>query len=438
MAHNHHSHHNSNSSNYAAHVINFRNIDFCIGCLGSKFFLILILPLLIRVFIYPTVLISPIIDWSFIFILWISSLSIYSYEFVTGKIVNNYVAKIFMSFYLFGSIFYILILQSELDIGTSRILMLLFALPQMAIYTFKTINKTEFNHSKTKLVVRLMFIISFFFSLINFSNNIFTSSIIISCGVLIFTRSRDFSDYRIGEDKYLVSGIDTNSDSVLSKLFVRLNIFDSNGKIKSIEQDASVFKKSYFIILVGILYFGGLILSTSSTPLLNSCNTDVVKSVAFSTPWIVAKTGNNKFCTNCGEASPKDFSFCENCGTQFQMQGQSGVSSQDESYYPPQGDSYQSNRGYSQQSYQPYGAQRHRQKNESKSIPVFVGIAVFVIATLATGNIVLGIVLGVVGYFGTMLAMSTDSMCLSYCIMNQLCNCICSSIDSDNRRRGNF
>ncbi len=438
MAHNHHSHHDSNSSSYAAHVMNFRNIDFCIGCLGSKFFLILILPLLIRVFIYPSVVVSPIVDWSVIFILWILSLSIYSYEFITGNIVNNYIAKILVSSYLFGSIFYVLLLQSELEIATSRLLMLLFALPQMAIYSYTMISKSEFNHSKTKLLVRLMFIISFFFSLINFSDNTFTSLIIIFSGVLIFARSRNFSDYRIGEDKHLVSAIDTNNDSTISKIFARLGIFASDGKIKNIEQDASVFTKSYFLILVGIFYFAGLILTTSSTPLLNNCNTDVVKSVAFSTPWIVAKTGNNKFCTNCGEASPKDFSFCENCGTQFQMQGQSGISSQDESYYPPQGDIHQSNRGYSQQSYQPYGAQRHRREDKSKSIPVFVGIAVFVIATLATGNIVLGVVLGVVGYFGTMLAISTDSMCLSYCIMNQLCNCICSSIDSDNRRRGNF
>ncbi|OLS24803.1 MAG: hypothetical protein HeimC2_21090 [Candidatus Heimdallarchaeota archaeon LC_2] len=439
MVHNHHSHHDPNSSNYSSHVMNFRSNDFCIGCLGSKFFLILVLPILIRTFIYPNVLISPIIDWTIILILWTSIVTIYVYEYLTGKIINNYVAKIFTSTYLFGLITYVLVLVSQIDIGTSRVLMLLFAAPQIGIYVFKIIRKEEFIHKKTKLFVRLLFIISFFFSLINFSTDIFGSLIVIFTGSLIFIRSKNFSEYRIGNDKYLVSVIDANNNSRFSKIIKRLKIFDNEGKIKIIEEKTSFFDKSYFVILVGILYFAGFILVTSNNPLLSNCNNEVVKSVVFSTPWIIAKSDNQKYCTNCGETSPKEFRFCESCGTQFQMQeqGQSNIPQQD-SYYPPQDNIFQGNRGYSQQGYQPYGGQQHSQKDERKSIPVFVGIAVFLIVTLGTGVIVLGLLLGVVGYFGTKLAMSTNNPCLSYCIMNQLCNCICSTMNSSNRRRGNF
>ncbi|MHA2032498.1 MAG: hypothetical protein ACW99Q_24280, partial [Candidatus Kariarchaeaceae archaeon] len=91
MAHHHHSHHDPNSKNYTAHVMNFRNVDFCIGCLGSKFFLIAILPLLVRFFIYPNVFVSTVIDWTVILIFWTLSVTIYSYELLTGKIINNFI-----------------------------------------------------------------------------------------------------------------------------------------------------------------------------------------------------------------------------------------------------------------------------------------------------------------------------------------------------------
>ena len=390
MVHNHHSHHDPISSNYSSHVMKFRNNDFCIGCLGSKFFLILILPILIRFFIYPNALISPITDWIIFSILWISIIAIYGYEYLTGKIVDNYAPKLIVTMYLFGLISYVLVVQSHLDIASSRMMMLLFAIPQIGIYVVKIIGKEEFTHKKIKLLVRLLFIISFFFSLINFSTDVVGSLIIIFIGSLIFIRSRNFSDYRIGNDTYLVSAITPYNNSFFSKIYKRLNIFDAEGKIKNIDTKTSFYDRSSFIILVGILYFVGFILSTSNTPILSSCNNDTVKSVAFSTPWIIAKSNNQKFCTNCGEASPKDFSFCESCGNQFQMEGQSNIQDQD-SYYPPQSDINQSNRGYPQQSYQPYRGQQQRSSDESKSIPIIVGIAVFLIVTFGTGEILLGI-----------------------------------------------
>ncbi|MHA2031217.1 MAG: hypothetical protein ACW99Q_17695, partial [Candidatus Kariarchaeaceae archaeon] len=326
-------------------------------------------------------------------------------------------------------------LQSELSVAISRLLMIIFALPQIGIYVLKIARKKEFTFAKTKLFIRLMFIISFFFSLINFSNDVFGSLIIIFFGILIFTKTRKFSDYRLNNDKHLVSIVDTTKDSLVSRVLVKLNIFNSNGEVKDLEENSSFLEKSYFVILIGILYYVGFILISSHTPLLTNCNNDVVKSVVFSTPWIVAKSSNSKFCTNCGEASPRDFRFCESCGTQFQMEGQAQPET---GYYPPQGNMYQGNRGYSGQGYQPYGDQGYRRDDRSRSIPIFVGIGIFLIATVGTGNIVLGLVLGVIGYFGTQLAMSTNSPCLSYCIMSQVCDCVCSAMGAENRRKGNL
>ena len=145
MVHNHHSHHNPNSSSYPSHIMNFRGNDFCIGCLGSKFFLILILPILLRVFIYPNVLVSSLIDWTVILILWISIVTIYVYEYLTGSVLNNFSAKLLASLYLFGLISYVLAVESHLSLGTSRVLMVLFALPQVGIYFFKIMHLYHFS-----------------------------------------------------------------------------------------------------------------------------------------------------------------------------------------------------------------------------------------------------------------------------------------------------
>ncbi|MHA2275620.1 MAG: hypothetical protein ACXAC2_07625, partial [Candidatus Kariarchaeaceae archaeon] len=149
-------------------------------------------------------------------IFWTLSVTIYSYELLTGKIINNYIAKLITSTYLIGSIFYILVLRSELSIEISRLLTIIFALPQIGIYVFKIARKKEFTFAKTKLFIRLMFIVSFFFSLINFSNDRFGSLIIIFFGILIFTKTRKFSDYRINNDKHLVSIVDTTKGSLVS------------------------------------------------------------------------------------------------------------------------------------------------------------------------------------------------------------------------------
>jgi hypothetical protein len=42
---------------------------------------------------------------------------------------------------------------------------------------------------------------------------------------------------------------------------------------------------------------------------------------------------------------------------------------------------------------------------------------------------------GAMAVGGVMLAMSTDNPCMSYCIMSQCCDCICSIIGAEARRR---
>ncbi|MCE7735077.1 MAG: zinc ribbon domain-containing protein [Candidatus Heimdallarchaeota archaeon] len=436
MVHYHRSHHDSNSSNYLSHVLTIGKLDYCLGCLGSKLFLITTLPLLLALFVYPNSLISVMVDWTIIGLLWVMTTASFAYELIKKRDVKSRFLLAINNLYLIGSISYVVLVPSKINSRYTILLSLILAVPQIGVYLHKSVTQKEFTHKKAKFFIRLLFIIAFFFAIANFNENFYLKLVILSMGILVFSRLRTFSDLRVNSDKFLFSSIPFSDNSLLSKFLKKLKIFDSNGSVKGLNSASSLISKIYFIIIISILYFFGLVIIGSNLPTLAACSNTVYTTTMSVPSWIIMKSSNQKFCANCGTASPMDYRFCDNCGSEFHLVTPD-QQSQPQSQHPPQRGQYQQTQPYNQ-GYQPYSGQGHRREDKSKSIPIGVSIAVGLVVLLMTGNIIFAIIMGVVAYFGTIFAMSTNNPCLGYCVMRTCMDCICSATMGERRRGGKF
>ena len=434
MGHYHRSHHDSNSSNYFSHVLTIRKLDYCLGCLGSKLFLIITLPVLLALFVYPNTLVSTMVDWSIIGLLWIITTISFAYELISKKDVKSRFLQAISNLYLIGSISYVIFVPSRINFGYTVLLSIILAIPQIGVYMHKSVTQKEFSHKKAKLLIRLLFIIAFFFAIANIRENLYLKLGIVAMGILVFSRVRTFSDLRVNSDKFLFSSIPFSDNSLISKFLKKLKVFNDNGRVKVINTVSSRFSKFYFIIILSVLYFFGLVIIGSNLPTLAVCSNTLYTTTMSVPSWIIMKSSNQKFCANCGTTSPMDYRFCDNCGSEFHLMSpdkQSPPQSQ------PQQGQYQRTQPYNQ-GYQPYSSQGHQREDRSKSIPIGISILIGVIVFLMTGNIIFAIIMGVVAYFGTMLAMSTNNPCLGSCIMSQCIDCICSATMGERRRGGKF
>jgi len=439
----HVAHHDPNSSNYGAHVVELKKIDYCIGCLGSRIFLIFVLPLLHYIFIYPNSLFYTTFDYLVFAILWIIVTLQFGYEIFSGREIHSTTLKLISDLYLFSNILYVALVPGNLRLNILYMLIFIFSMPQIIVYLYKSISKNEFHHTGSKLIIRLLFISGLFFVLNGLRLRFDLFLFILMFGALIFVRMRSFSDMRVNDSKFLFSTISLNENSKLSGIFRITGIFDNNGQVKNKPNKTNYFKKILGFGLLGFFYIVGLVIVTSNTPTLIDCATKVGKTPVALAPWIILKSSNQKFCSNCGEPSPIENSFCEQCGTKFTLNPGSNQNISQE-----QNQGYQDNRAfggsrgydpnYESRGYYPPGAGKiatHR-GNDGRSIPIIVGIVVGVFVLLATGNPVLAVILGVVAGFGVTLAMSSNNPCLSYCIISQCIDCICSATAGERRRGG--
>ncbi|MHA2253158.1 MAG: zinc ribbon domain-containing protein, partial [Candidatus Kariarchaeaceae archaeon] len=309
-----HSHHNPDHANYKHHVIGIRGNDFCTGCLASKVFLIFVLPVLFGVFIYPNYLVSPLFDWSILASLWMLSLFSFGYEIQTGRSLKSSVMIVSSNTYFFGSILYVAFSTTWLSSELRYTLILLFASPQVGIYLFKSISKSEFNHGKLKFASRLLFIISFFFSLLNLTESISKNLMIVALGTYVFIKLRRLSSLRADPSAKLVSVIDIHGKSIFGRLLKRLNIYESDGQIRNLSHK-SLASKIYLLLAASILYAVGLVLVTSPEQAIDRCASDPSsQTLGTTTPWLFMSSGSAKSCNKCGNSITKGDRFCLNCG----------------------------------------------------------------------------------------------------------------------------
>ncbi|MHA2277351.1 MAG: zinc-ribbon domain-containing protein [Candidatus Kariarchaeaceae archaeon] len=431
MAHTVHAHHDANSPNYHSHVISVKGFDFCSGCFSSKLFLTGILPVLLFFFIYPNFLLDRTIDWMIIGLLWTTSTAVFSYELFTGDEIKQTVIRSLANTYLLGSILFVALTPSWLDSRTSQMLILVLILPQIGIFFYKILTKSEFTQVKLKITSRVMFITGFFFSLVNLTDSILLHVTIIGLGSFVFIKLRRFSSYRADPTKKLFSTVNLRGESFLARKIKKLGLFSVDGELDTgVLHQTSQLTKMKFFLLVGFLYSVNLLLVSSNPNVIHQCANDLPQSAIAPIPWLMMSTGSKKFCESCGSSLEPNDKFCLNCGAQIQVMQQPSYQQQQP---------YQSqNQGYQQSSYQPYGSpRRQRSKGQAYTIPVIVGVFVAIVATAATGSIFFGIFIGAVAGGGALLIMSVSAgnPCLGYCMADACCDCICSAINAESRRR---
>ncbi|MCH8908246.1 MAG: zinc ribbon domain-containing protein [Candidatus Heimdallarchaeota archaeon] len=444
MSYGHFTHHDPNSKDYNSHVLNIRGVEFCLGCLGSKLFLILVLPILIFAFVYPNYITSLVSELIVLGFLWMATLLVYGMELIRGKPVLSQAAKIITSSYFFTSIFYILVVPS--NILNTITISILFAIPQISIYFYKIFTQLEFTHVKIKFISRLSFIVGFFFSLLNFVSNPLMKSTFIILGVLIFIRLRSFSKLRTDTDKYLVTRFaDTNS--ILSRILMKSKIADENNTIVD-TNGLRLLSRIYYGSLISLFFVIGVI-GVSSDLICYAGASNVLHSASplLFVPFIAMSSGESSFCMNCGTRLTSTDKFCPSCGNPTEL-GEKSQPAQRQSRPAnqstrPQSTTYRrdpmvqpQSGGYQQRGYYDdgYGGQRRYGGRRRTSAPIIFGFIVGIIVLLITASLVFAVIMGVVGYFGARLAESVDNPCMAFCIMDTCCDCICSATDMQTRR----
>lgn len=424
------SHHDPANSGYSSHVIGIRGFDFCSGCFASKTFLVLLLPILYLFFIFPNSLAYQELEWLIISVLWSVIAISFLVEVLTGKVIRRTTVNFFNSFYFFGSIIYISLVPSQIDEKISFSLVLAFALPQFGIYLYKILRKSEFNHIKSKIMIRLSFIVAFFFSLLNFTENIINHTLIIVISSILFIKLRILGSFSTDPSKKLYSTLHLHNNSIITRFLNRLNYFDPNGELKTGNfRNKSKFSKINFIMIIGLFYLINLVRVSSSSELINNCADDWSKSHAIlaSTPWLLMSSSPSNFCNKCGTKVSLEDSFCLKCGNQIAVQPQTQYQQQDR---------YQDNQQYQRGGYAPYPTQqRSGRKEKNMAIPIVVAV-IFAFVGFAVGGIVFGLIIGVIAFIGAYLVISTNNPCLAYCIASTFCNCLCSAIGGESQRRG--
>jgi predicted RNA-binding Zn-ribbon protein involved in translation (DUF1610 family) len=365
-------------------------------------------------------------------LLWTTSTAVFSYELFTGKEIKQTVIRSLANTYLLGSILFVALTPSWLDSRTSQILILAMVLPQIGIFFYKILTKSEFTQVKLKIISRVTFIAGFFFSLVNLTDSILLHVTIIVLGSFVFIKLRRFSSYRADPTKKLFSTVNLHGESFLARRIKGLGLFNVDGELDTgVFHQNSISAKVKFSLLIGFLYSLNMVLVSSNPNVIHQCANDLSQSAIVTFPWLAMGSKSPKFCESCGSTLEPHDKFCLNCGAQIQIQQQPSFQQQQP---------YQSqNQGYQQSSYQPYGSPRS-QRDQSYTIPLVVGVFVAIIATAATGSLLFGIFIGAVAAGGTLVVMSVSAgnPCLGYCMANMCCDCICSAINSESQRRGRF
>ena len=88
----------------------------------------------------------------------------------------------YVNLYIFGSIAYVILVPTTITVNMARTLIIVCALPQVLLYMYKIISRREFKFKKLKFLVRSLFIIAFFFALLNFMDNIYLNTVIVVTG----------------------------------------------------------------------------------------------------------------------------------------------------------------------------------------------------------------------------------------------------------------
>lgn len=263
---NHFTHHDTSSSNYKYHVVNIGNTTFCLGCLASNIFSLIILPLLLSVFIIvPAPFFSITIDVAILLIITLPQVAMLIFEIWKGKRTYFKYTSITNTIYLVLAHFYIILslIPNIISITILSVLITLLILPQVLIYIYKIITTNEFKHRFLKFTARILFITGYFFTLLFAHHNILYTVVITLLGGLFFYKLRAFANYQVDKEEKnlaLVSAVNYHSDNLFTRFLRSTKIFDENGKVISTRSGEVDLK---IIIIIGgviVLFVLGFII----------------------------------------------------------------------------------------------------------------------------------------------------------------------------------
>jgi len=199
------SHHDPHSPYYKYHVMRVGRANYCIGCFGTKVFLLLVLPVLTYLFVARTSpLLTTFYDCIIISLLLLPLAFQFLYEIASNKTLYPRLTARAQSTYTLLMHLYIFLtpVSPELQKQKTAILLSIILLlsPQMMIYFYKIITCREFTFRKSKILIRLLFITAYFFTLIYAKVNILGALLLFFIVVLSFYRLRKLSSYRVEGD----------------------------------------------------------------------------------------------------------------------------------------------------------------------------------------------------------------------------------------------
>ena len=149
-------HHNPQCNNFNYHVLRIGRINYCNGCFANRIFLALLLPiyLLFLVEKLDPVIVIAIVVYSLFQIGLSFTMAITGQQFV--QILSGF----FTTIYLLLAHFLLLFKPINFDFSGTTLfaLIIVFSLPQVAMYLWKIATSQDFKFPKIKLLIRLSFV----------------------------------------------------------------------------------------------------------------------------------------------------------------------------------------------------------------------------------------------------------------------------------------
>jgi len=275
-------HHDPCSPYYKYHVIRVGKANYCIGCFGTKTFLLLVLPILTFFFITRvTPMITTFYDSLIISFLLFPLALQFIYELVSNKSLYPKLTANAQSLYMLIMHLYIIFtpVSSALDNQKTIVLLAIMLLltPQMMVYLYKITTCKEFTFRKSKIMVRLLFISAYFLTLLYAKMNLLGAFVLFCFVTLFFFKLRRMSSYRVEGDfteLKLYMAFNLHKQSLFNRFLQSTFLHFSNGQAemqKSRSGKIYFFKTAMANFVVVLFFVVGIVTLSQNEGLSQPC-----------------------------------------------------------------------------------------------------------------------------------------------------------------------
>jgi hypothetical protein len=188
-------HHNPQCNNFKYHVLRIGRINYCNGCFANRIFLALLLPiyLLFLVENLDPIIVIAIVVYS------LFQIGLSYTMAITGRQFLQIFSGVCTTIYLLLAHFLLLSKSINFDIsGTTLIaLIIVFSLPQFAMYLWKITTSQDFKFPKIKLLIRLSFVHGYLSAILLTRHDFYIGLATILATSVLFLLTRQISSWKI-------------------------------------------------------------------------------------------------------------------------------------------------------------------------------------------------------------------------------------------------